>query len=256
MQNIIEKIQSGDITNNQLLKSLTTYENKTVDEYNEVIEALEDRNTKLDEQCHVLEKQHQAIQKQQSNEKTLIKNVDDLKKQSVAFQLSNKTNEKTIAVLRKEAKAAKEQQKRNLAAAKIKDSKIKKLESELAKVKATGNQLGALHNIYDKGDDVLLVYPTKLTLGVDGQRKEQACLLYTNRLGAFVTVFLDNDNEVAFSAFVNDRDSVNERTLAQIDKHCMKPSPDAAAFAEQWLIRINIQQKGVIRPVDLTNLKG
>ena len=94
MQNIIEQLQSGDITNNQLLQQLTTYENKVVDEYNEVIEAIEDRNTKLEEHSMVLEKQDQALRKQQSNEKTLIKNQDDLKKQSVAFQLSNKTLEK------------------------------------------------------------------------------------------------------------------------------------------------------------------
>ena len=251
MQNIIEKIQDGDITNNKLLQELTTYENKVVDEYNAVIDAIEERNTQLEEHSHVLEKQDQAIRKQQENEKTLLKNQEDLKKQSIAFQLSDKTKEKQIIVLRKEAKAAKEQQKRNLAAAKAKDARIKKLEAELAKTKKADNQISPLNTIYSKGQDVLLIYPSKLTIGVDGSKKEHTCLLYTDRLGSFVTVFLDNENEVAFSSYVKDRDSVNSRTLALIDKHCMAVSEEAAKFAEEWLYRVNILNKGVINPIDM-----
>jgi hypothetical protein len=252
MQNIINAIQSGDITNNKLLQDLTIYNDKVVDEFDEVMDALENRNTSLDEQSHVLKKQHEALLKQDSDKKIFLKNEDDLKKQSIAFQVENKNLKHQLSVMKKEAKASKEQIKRNKAALAVRDSKLKKVNSH---TKETGIKLHELNTIYCKGEDVLLIYPTKLTLGIDGVKQEQIALLYTDRKGCFTTAFLDNNDEVSFSTFISDKADISDQTRKLINKNCMNISDDAAEFAQQFLYRVNRVQNMKLNQFDLTCFK-
>ena len=101
MQNIINAIQSGDITNNKLLQELTTYNDKVVEEFNEVMDALEERNGTLAEQTHVLKKQHEALLKQDSDKEIFKANQESMEKQSVSLLLKNKGLEHQIKVLKK-----------------------------------------------------------------------------------------------------------------------------------------------------------
>lgn len=251
MQEIINKIQNGEITDNQLLQALSSYNDQQVDEYNEIVELMEKQSQKLEEQGHALETQHQALLKTREDRRIYIANEESLKKQSVAFQIENKKLEHQISVLRKEAKTAKEQIKRNKSAIAARDAKIKKLEKSNPSNKET-TKMGELNCVYSKGKDVLLVYPSLLTLGVDGEKKEQVSLLYTDRSGSFITAFLDNNNEVAFSHFINQDAEISDRTRSLIHKNCIKISEEAGKFAETWLYKVNVMQNKVIQPIDLT----
>lgn len=257
MQDIINKIQSGDITDNQLLKALTDYENKTVDEYNEIVDAVEAQNNVIDQQAaeikrgaEVLEKQHLALLKTEENKKIFLANEESLKKQSIQFQVECKNLKHQISVLKKETKAQKEQTKRNKQALKVRDEKIKRLEKSKGNKFAT-DKLQELNCIYSKGKDVLLIYPSLLTADIDGVRKRQVSLLYTNRNGCFVTAFLDKDNKVCFSHFINDDADISERTRSLINKNTMRVSSEAAEFAENWLYRVNVVNGGLVDSLDL-----
>lgn len=246
-------------TINEIAAILSAHESKSVDEYNSICDVVEARDSTIEkleqslaEQSNILVKQHDALLVQDKNKSTLLLNQDSLKHQLVSLQLSNKTLEHQIKVLKKEAKAAKEQITRNKAALKVRDSKISKLE----KKKPNTDGIQPLVTIYSKGSDVLLIYPSKLTLGVNGVKQEQTVLLYTNRCGAFVTAFLDNDNEVAFSSFINKESEIADRTKALINKNTMQVSDEAAKFAQDWLIRVNLVQKQVINPVDMACFKA
>ena len=249
MQKIINSIQAGDITDNNLLQALLKYGNESADQFNEVCDELEKRNTTLEEQSNILEKQHMALQKQDNDKKTFIKNEESLKKQSVTFQLENQTLKHQLQVMKKEAKAAKEQTARNKASIKQRDAKIKKLEK---KPVAGKPELSPLTTVYCKGEDVLLIYPSRLTIGVNGEKKEQVVLLYTNRKGSFATCFLDNNNEVAFSTFINDSSDISLQTKKLIEKNCMQVSDEAAEFAQTYLYRVNVIQGMKMNPIDFT----
>lgn len=252
MQNIIDMIQNGDITNNQLLQKLTTLHNDNCDEVDGLQTLLSLKDKALEEQSYILVKQNEALQVQDKNKSTLLLNEQSLKQQSVSFQLECKNLKHKLNVLTNEAKAAREQTKRNKAAIKLRDDKIARLE----KAKSEDvNLLGSLATVYSKGDDVLLIYPARLTVGVDGKRQEQAVLLYSNREGCFVTCFLDNDDEVACSTFINNDAPIKEQTRALINKHTMSMSDEAAVFAQSWLYRVNRVQGMKINKIDMACFK-
>ena len=69
MQNIINDIQSGDITGNKLIELLVKHEDKNVDDYNEIHDTLILRDKALTEQSAILEKQHLALLKQDGDKK-------------------------------------------------------------------------------------------------------------------------------------------------------------------------------------------
>ena len=253
MQKIINAIQSGDITNNKLLQELTVYNDKVVDEFNEVMKALEDRNTSLEDQTHVLKKQHEALVKQDSDKKIFVANEESLKKQSVAFQLENKGLKHQIAVLKKEAKAQREQVKRNQAANKAKDAKIKRLGKQQG---GDDSKLQPLTTVYSNESEVLLIWPSQLELGVNGKKSKQTVLLFTDREGCYVTCFLDENQEVGFTTPIKNDAVISDQTRKLIQKNCMNMSDECAEFAQAWLYRLNIIQKGVIKPVDMTCFRG
>jgi len=242
MQNII----------NEITEKLAEYESKSVDDYNEIHDTLLLRDKALAEQYEVLEKQHLALLKQDADKKIFLKNEGDLKNQSIAFQVENKNLKHQLAVMKKEAKASKEQIKRNKAALAQRDAKLKKVSKP---IKEGGIKLHELNTIYCKGEDVLLIYPSKLTLGIDGVKQEQIALLYTDRKGCFTTAFLNNDDEVAFSTFIDDKADISEQTKKLINKNCMKISDESAEFAQQWLYRVNRVQNMNLNQFDLTCFK-
>ena len=242
MQNII----------NEITEKLAEYESKSVDDYNDIHDTLLLRDKALAEQYEVLEKQHLALLKQDADKKIFLKNEGDLKNQSIAFQVENKNLKHQLAVMKKEAKASKEQIKRNKAALAQRDAKLKKVSKP---TKESGIKLHELNTIYCKGEDVLLIYPSKLTLGIDGVKQEQIALLYTDRKGCFTTAFLNNDDEVAFSTFIDDKADISEQTKKLINKNCMKISDEAAEFAQQFLYRVNRVQNMNLNQFDLTCFK-
>ena len=255
MQNIINKIQSGDITNNQLLQDLTVYNDKVVDEFDEVMDALDDINSKLEEQNYILEKQNEALQVQEKNKAVLLKNEEDLKKQSVLFQQKAANLEHQLKVTRKELKTSKEQIKRNKAGIAQRDAKIKKLESKSKGKVITDETLQPLTTVYSKDEDVLLIWPSQLELGVNGKKSKQTALLFTDRQGCYVTCFLDENNEVGFSTPIRNDAEISDRTKLIIQKNCLQVSNETAEFAQDWLYRVNVIQKGIIKPIDLTCFK-
>jgi hypothetical protein len=247
MENILKAIQSGDITDDKLLELLVKNENKNVDDYNEIHDTLLLRDKALNEQSSILEKQHLALLKQDADKKIFIENEGSLKAQSIGFQVENKNLKHQLAVMKKEAKASKEQIKRNKAAIAQRDAKLKKASKP---AKESGIKLHELNTVYCKGEDVLLIYPSKLTIGVDGVKQEQIALLYTNRKGCFITAFLNNDDEVAFSTFIDDKADISEQTKKLINKNCMNISDDAAEFAQQFLYRVNRVQNMKLNAFD------
>jgi len=154
--------------------------------------------------------------------------------------------------MKKEAKASKEQIKRNKSALAQRDAKLKKL-GKLTK--ESGIKLHELNTVYCKGDDVLLIYPTKLTLGIDGVKQEQIALLYTDRKGCYTTAFLNNDDKVAFTTFISDTADISDQTRKLINKNCMSVSDDAAEFAQQWLYRVNRAQNMKLNAFDIACIK-
>ena len=255
MQNIINKIQSGDISQNFLIDALIQHENKTVDEFNEVMDALDDRNNKIEEQNHILKTQHEALLKQDKDKKIFIANQDDLKKQSVLFQQKAANLEHQLKVARKELKTSKEQIKRNKKSMLAKDAKIKKLEGKSKSKAITDETLQPLTTVYSKGEDILLIWPNQLELGVNGNKTQQTVLLFTDRQGCYVTCFLDENNEVGFSTPIRNDAEISDRTKLIIQKNCLQVSNETAEFAQDWLYRVNVIQKGVIKPIDLTCFK-
>ena len=249
MQNIIDKIQTGDISNNQLLQQLTTYNDKTVDEFNEVVDKVEELSDSLESQNNILVKQHAALLKQDNDKKIFQANEESLKKQSVAYQLENQTLKRQIVIMKKDTKAIKEQVTRLKASSKLRDSKIKKLEKAKASKKDT--KMDALDTIYCKNQDVLVVYPAKLLLGFEDSKQQQVVLLYTDRKGCFVTCFLNSDNEAAFSSFIDEDAGISDQTRKLINKNTLQVPDDVAEFAQQWLYRINVIQKMEINAIDL-----
>ena len=246
------------MSDNQLLKALSDYDEKTVNEYDEAVTQIELRDTEIavhEEKAreieHVLKSQHEALLKTQDDKKIFLANEDSLKKQSVAFQIEAKTLEHKLSVLKKEAKASKEQTIRNKKAIAARDVQIKKLEKAVPSKKENA-KMPELNCIYSKGKDVLLVYPSKLTLGINGVKTDQAVLLFTNREGCFVTAFLDENQEVAYSDFIDDDAKVSDQTKRLIKKNCMKVSEGANSFAQSWLYKVNVMQKSVVEPIDLT----
>lgn len=256
MQNIINKIQSGDISQNFLIDALIQHENKSVDEFNEVMDALDDRNSKLEEQNYILEKQNEALQVQEKNKAVLLKNEDDLKKQSVLFQQKAANLEHQLKVARKELKASKEQIKRNKKSMTAKDARIKRLERQGKGKVITDETLQPLTTVYSKDEDVLLIWPSQLELGVNGKKSKQTALLFTDRQGCYVTCFLDENNEVGFSTPIRNDAEISDRTKLIIQKNCIQVSNETAEFAQDWLYRVNVIQNGVIKPIDLTCFKG
>jgi len=252
MENILKAIQSGDMTDNKLLELLVKHEDKNVDDYNEIHDTLILRDKALTEQSAILKKQHEALLKQDGDKKIFQANEQSLKTQSIAFQVENENLKHQLSVMKKEAKASKEQIKRNKAAIAQRDAKLKKASKP---TKETGIKLHELNTIYCKGEDVLLIYPTKLTLGIDDVKQEQIALLYTNRKGCFTTAFLDNNDEVAFSTFIDDKAEISEQTRKLINKNCMQISDDAAEFAQQFLYRVNRVQNMKLNQFDLTCFK-
>ena len=124
MKNIIELIQSGDITNNKILQLLLEYNNKNVDEFNESLERNDSLAAELESAKFTLNKQHEALLKQDSNEKILKANQLDYERANKQMIGLCKVADHKLAVEKKEHKAAKEQIKRNKAAATLKDKKI------------------------------------------------------------------------------------------------------------------------------------
>ncbi len=255
MQNIINKIQSGEITNSQLLTELVNYDNKSSDEYNEIVGILESRDKSIAELEHVASKQHEAMLTQRSNEEIYKKNQIDLKKQSIAYQQKNQQLEHQLSVVKKEQKKQREQIKRNKSAMAQRDARIKKLEKQ-SKQDARGAKLHPLTTIYSKGESVLQVYPQPLELGIDGKQSKQIALLYTNRKGCFVTAFLDNNHEVAFSSFVNQDAEIADRTRALIQKNTMQVPNEVAEFCQTWLYRVNIINKMSLNEMDMACFDG
>jgi hypothetical protein len=238
---------------NEIAEKLSAYESKAVDEYNEVIDALEDRNTKLQEQSDVLEKQHQALKVIDRDTKKLAEVNEQLKKQIVNEKLANSSLKHMLDVAKKELKSLKSQVKRNKAAMKAKDAKLAKLEKFKGK---TEDEITPLQTIYSTENDILQIYPQQLELGIEGKKRKQVALLYTDRKGCFITCCLDNDNEVAFSSFINHGADIAERTRALINKNTMQVPNCVAEFAQQWLYRVNVIQKMKIERIDLTCFYG
>lgn len=244
MQTLIEKITA----------QLVEHENKSVEEFNAVFDENETLRKSLSDAEHVLMVQNEAITKQAKSESNLKLSLDDLKKQSVAFQLENKTLMHQIIAMRKEARAQREQVKRNKAA----NTTLKARVERLQKTKAADgtNTISNLTCIYSVGDDALFVFPNPLTIGVDGTVDKQVILLYTNHSGCFVSVFLDSNDEVGASTFINKDSDIADRTKELIKKNTMQISDTAAEYAEQWLIRVNRHQRGRVNDIDLVCMKG
>ena len=240
MKNIIEKLS----------EILIEHENKSVNDYNNIFDENETLRSTIKELEHIVTTQHEAILKQTHTESTLKKVSESSLKQATAAILKlSETNHK-LSVSKKDDKAKKEQVVRLKASNKVLESKVKRLEKK--KPSTQNDKLQPLTTVYCKGDDVLLVFPSLLEFGVDGEKKKQATLLYTNKTGCFVTCFLKNDNEVSFSTPINDKSEISQQTRNLIEKNCMSIPNEAADFAQSWLYRVNIQQGTTINPIDLT----
>ena len=116
--------------------------------------------------------------------------------------------------------------------------------------------LQPLTTVYTKGEEVLLIWPSQLELGVNGTKSKQTVLLYTDREGCYTTCFLDENNEVGFTTPIRNNAEISEQTRKLINKNCMQISEECKDFAQSWLYRLNVIQKGTIKPIDMTCFKG
>ena len=250
MQNIINQIQSGDINTNQLLQQLTTYESKAVDDFNESLDRNDAIAKELESAHYTLKKQHEAILKQVDNEEIYKDNQAYYQSVNKAMIDSCKVSDHKLSVEKKEHKAAKEQIKRNKAAATMKDKKIDALTKQLDKLKTNQKSMGELVQIAHIEDEQLLMFPTRQI--VNGKRS--AVLLYTNGNGCYLTGHLVGE-KAAFSTFIKRDSKLADKTKIMIENNSMKPSERIEEIAGKWLYKINVMQNCDIKAEDLTLIK-
>lgn len=272
MQNIINLIESGDITNNDLLTKLIEYENEQVNDYNKLIDKNHELQQSVDDIQHTLEMQHEALLLQDENEKILranekdfeaanksltagIKALEDKAMQAIAIAKERKTAAETaehqLKVARKEIKAFKEQVKRNKAAMSVRDAKLAKLEKQATEHRKSAKTMGELVQIASIENEQLLMFPTRQI--VNGKR--QSVLLYTNGSGCYLTAHLV-DGQPAFSNFINKDCNLAERTKQMIINNCMDASPRIQEISAQWLYKVNIMQNCDVKLDDMQLIKA
>jgi len=161
--------------------------------------------------------------------------------------------------LRKEAKRLREQAKRNKDSIDKSQALIKRLEAQvkvasnrdydelagryqhaiqtLKSKKATQTYLGAV-GIFHKGDHHAVTWPQLMTLeNQKGERFNQRPLLYMHQSGRGALLTLDPDDRTL--------------TMAKAPAGGLKPPKELLEFAGEWLHRVNIEQGGQIKPLDL-----
>ena len=242
MQNIINNLD--DWNKKTLIAELVAFNDKTVDEYNEACEIVENNQAYIAEieskntDCMAaLAKQHEALI-------MLKKNKDTLLNRTTIAQNKCDSLEHQLSVLRKESKAQREQIKRNKAAIKQRDAKLSKLEKFKGKKEDT---VKPMKTVYLRDTHVLQVYPSR----IEGKFGDQVVLLYSPMNGCYVTCYLDENNELSHSSFINDDSKASERTIALINNNTMQIPDDVKEFAAVWLYRVNVKQKRTLMTSDL-----
>ena len=179
--------------------------------------------------------------------------------------------EKELKKARKELKTLKEQTKRLKAANDEKAKKVTRLEAEVKKVKnAQGEMrltkegflkdanLGAVYTLFkykDANGELLQLYPHRLTMKAEnGKTMQGYVLMHTNNSGTLVTVALDTENEARLLNPLQFPEGTPERTEKLATKFLRPMSTEAVAFANQWLYRVNVEQKGELTIRDLNDM--
>ena len=244
MQELINKINSGELSNKQIIEELVVFNDKTVDEYNEACDIIENSRAHLEElektnaeYEHTLKMQHEALLKLKTNQ-------DLIKNKTTIYKNKAESLEHQLSVMRKENKSQREQIKRNKAAIKQRDAKLAKLEKFKGKKEDT---VKPMKTVYMRDNHILQVYPSR----IEGKFGDQVVLLYSPMNGCYITCFLGENNELTHSSFINSDSTASERTKTLIKNNTMQIPDDVKDFAVSWLYRINIKQKMILAPSDL-----
>lgn len=195
MQNIIDKIQTGDMTDNQLLAMLTAYHEKACDEY--------------DEACTVVENNQLEINKLEANARQREENIKTIEKNALkavdyarTLESDNsrlKAGSKELKGLRADNKKLKAQTKRQAEANKKaigraesltkqwvdQCKQVSSLKSDVARLRLTGQK--------DMGKYSFSIFPSKIS--GDGSNKKIVCLMAHDRKGCMKAVTIE-DGEV------------------------------------------------------------
>ena len=192
MQNIIDKILSGELSQKQLIEELVAFNESTVNEYNEA--------------CEVVENNQMAINKLEATGRQREDNIKTIEKNALLAVDYARTLESDNAILKqsnKEAKALKAENKKLKAQTKRQAESNKKatargesltkqfvalnkeisvLKSDRARLRLTGHK--------EIGKYAFSIFPTKVHPGVSDERK--IVLLAHDTNGCFKSVTFEN----------------------------------------------------------------
>ena len=241
--------------------------NSNVSEFNQVVDELEELRVEVDNNKTTMGLQHEALEIAVSNAQTIDKDykalvsssnktidtcnrqVEKANRSLTEFKRTIKNRDHELTVLKKEKKALKEQVKRLQAANKAKEAKL----SKQTESKGINQSELPWFTVWERDDEVLIPCPKKLTMGTPDGKKDfgsQVTLMYSDKSGTYLTAILDDNNEVMFSSPVLFSDDTPERTKKICEKFTMKPSDEAREFCREWLYRINVVQKGIVKKSD------
>jgi len=202
MQNIINKIQSGELSQVQLIDRLVTYHSTTLNEYDEACDVVENNQ----EEIKLLRSQI----KQLETENTKIK-VDALEKAKHALSVGSeilrlKSDNKILKRSENENKALKKLKAKHIENAKqakikndslIRDCKdyrgqIAKQRSDIARLRLTGCK--------DVDNYSFTLFPSKIKVGENGKTDQRINLVVMDNVGNMKIVGVNDSGEVAIPA--------------------------------------------------------
>ncbi len=198
MQNIIEKIQSGELSQKQLIAELVAYENNTVDEYNAVVDIAEQHQAQIT-----------ALEKAAAAREEDIKVIANEGLKAVSYSktlesenLRLKADNKDIKLLRNENKALKKLKAKHIETAKkqqvridslLKDcrdyrNEIKHNRSDIARLRLTGWK--------SMGKYAFTIFPSRTNVEDAGSTEKQVNLVIMDKIGNMKILGVNKDGIV------------------------------------------------------------
>jgi myosin heavy subunit len=259
--NVIELRQTMSVA--EVIEQLVQTHNKEANEFDSLVDEVEDLRDQAAQTKRFLETYKQAIE---SKNKTL----EDAAKAIESLQSHAQKQELKIASLEIDAKSAKANATENKRL-KEQNQRLKERNSELLKHKETSirdirqyrNEQQRLNvllsqakitSIYAEDGEHLMILPFMNSVSVEQDKQgSQLTLLYSDGCGIWRQVAIDSNKDVGFG-MLNFKEDTPQRTKDLAMKFLCSPSEKVKDIAEAWLRKVNIKQNGAVTPADL-NLK-
>ena len=239
MQKIIDAIQSGELSQKQLIEGLVQYNDKT--------------NAEHDEACDVVENNQAVIQKLEAEKRQLIAENAKIKVEALATakhatsvgseMLRLKSDNKILKPLQKENSSLKKLKAKHIEGAKqlrikndslIRDCKdyraqIAKNQSDIARLRITGFK--------DVDNYSFTLFPSKIKVEENGEINQRINLVLMDNVGNMKIVGVNSDGEVAIPE-CNDFE-LNEAQTDFITSFDRIAKADKNQFTDRVLAMVN-----------------